>query len=264
MSGFQTQEQVPVTLLVAQPVQATAAIGSFGANHGASYGSSAVSGRAYNGVVEAAVLSTRNVQVVDVPSTAVDSTPAQVVIPPVVSPVQIEFQSQSSPVTLTANHIGGQAAAPQEYSHEEEADIVRQNIVKPVIHEVHETVTPYRRVTQEVAPVKEEIQQLLSTGHREVQQQAVNVQRAAPVQRQVQGATILALVADGNAAGLLSGARSQGASYGLVGGATQGLVGGYRAGVGAQGLVGGYRAGATQGLGTTVQRSSSYSTRSSY
>lgn len=107
---------------------------------------------------------------------------------------------------------------------------------------------------------------MLATGHREVYraQNYANTQVAAKP-------TVIALVANGASTGLLSGASrgvSTGASYGLSGG-YGGRSTGYSTGVrssptvliagnlGSAGL-GGY----STGLGGSIQRSSSYSSRS--
>ena len=105
----------------------------------------------YNqGPITAAVQSERSVQVVDVPSTGSPASPQSIVIGPSVNPLDFEFQSQSSPISVRQTHIPGQPNAPQYSSHQDEPDILKQEIVKPIVHEVTEAVQPYRKITQEV------------------------------------------------------------------------------------------------------------------
>lgn len=128
-----------------------------------------------SGPVYAAVQSTRNVQYVDGPS-AQPAQPQTIVIGPSVQPLDFEFQSQSSPVNVRQTHIPSQPGPPQESSHTEEPDVLRQTITKPLIHEVHEEITPVRRISQVVNPVQEEINQLVTRGQ-QVQQQSYNYAR---------------------------------------------------------------------------------------
>ena len=133
-----------------------------------------------SGPIQAAVQSTRSVEVVDAPSTGGVSAPQSLVIGPSVQPIDIEFQSQSSPVSVRQSHIPGQPNPPQVSRHQEEPDLLRQEIVKPVVHEVTEAIQPIRRVTQQVLPVQETVSQVLTRGQQ--QQQQVQYVQQAPVQ----------------------------------------------------------------------------------
>ncbi|OTF69232.1 hypothetical protein BLA29_007470, partial [Euroglyphus maynei] len=62
------------------------------------------------------------------------------------------------------NHLPTPPAEPQHASYEEQPDLLRQDIVKPVVQDVHETVVPFRRVTQELKPVQESVHQVLARG----------------------------------------------------------------------------------------------------
>jgi len=214
---------------------------------------------------------------VDAGSTGEAAVPASIVIGPSVQPIDIEFQSQSSPVTIHQSHIGGQASAPQVSSHTEEADILRQEIVKPVIHEVTEAIQPYRTITQEVRPVLETVNQLITRG--EQRQVAVaNVNRGASYG----GSATLGGSYGGSSLGLSSlgssyGGSSLGGSYGsglgvssgsLGGGKALGLVAiqpissvggvsGLQAGYGGSSLRGGYSSGGSS-FGTGLRSGSSF------
>lgn len=134
----------------------------------------------YTGPVQAAVLSQRSVQVVDVPSTGGIAPAQSIVIGPSIQPLDLEFQSQSSPVSVRQVHIPGQPNPPQFSSHQDEPDLLKQEIVKPIIHEVTEAIQPFRKITQEVRPVQETINQVITRGQQVQQVQNVAVQ-AAPV-----------------------------------------------------------------------------------
>ncbi|KAJ6220714.1 hypothetical protein RDWZM_006526 [Blomia tropicalis] len=136
------------------------------------------------GPINAAVQTTRSLQVVDVASTGGAAAPQSIVIGPSVQPLDIEFQSQSSPISVRQTHIPGTPNAPQHSAHEDEPDYLRQEITKPIIHEVTEVIQPHRKITQEVRPVEETVNQILTRGQQQQQVavQPVAVQAAAPVQ----------------------------------------------------------------------------------
>ena len=80
---------------------------------------------------------------------------------------------------------------------------MRQDIVKPVVQDVHETIVPFRRITQELKPVQESVHQILPRGQERgfyQQQQQVRVAQhvAAPaavaVQPVVQAAPAISAV----------------------------------------------------------------------
>lgn len=136
------------------------------------------------GPIIGAVESTRTVQVVDGPSAA-PAAPQSIVIPPSVQALDFEFQSQSSPLNVRQTHIPGRAAETQESAHEEPADVLRQKIVKPIVHEIHEAIQPIRRISQEVRPVQETVNQVLTRGQAQaapVAVQQVQVQAVRAVQ----------------------------------------------------------------------------------
>lgn len=105
-----------------------------------------------SGPIFAAVQSRRNIQFIDVPSNGGAGPRQTIVIGPSVQPLDFEFQSQSSPISVTQTHIPGRPNPPQESSHTDEPDVLRQTITKPIIHNVEETIQPVRRITQQVNP----------------------------------------------------------------------------------------------------------------
>jgi len=135
------------------------------------------------GPVVAAVETTRSAQVVDVPTSQDVITPQTLIIEPNVLPVNIEFRSQSSPVNVNQVHIPGRPAEVQSTRSEEEPDRLLHEVVKPVIQEVRETIAPFRRITQEILPVQEEINSVVARGQQErviAQPQVAVAQSVAP------------------------------------------------------------------------------------
>jgi hypothetical protein len=126
------------------------------------------------GPVVAAIETRRSSQVVDVPTSRDLITPQTLIVEPSLQPVNIEFRSSASPINVNQVYIPGRPGEVQATRSEEEPDRHLHEIVKPVIQEVRETVVPYRRVTQEILPIQEEINSILARG----QQQQVIAQPA--------------------------------------------------------------------------------------
>lgn len=164
-----TVAAAPVATLAAAPVTFAAA--------------PAVSTAAASGPITAAIQTQRTVEVVDVPSTSQGAETQTVVIGPNVQPINLEFQTQASPLTATQSHLPTAPQQTQHSSYEEQPDVLRQDIVKPVIQDVRETVVPFRRITQEVRPVQESMHQILPRGQERGYVQAsaaTSTVRAAP------------------------------------------------------------------------------------
>jgi hypothetical protein len=126
------------------------------------------------GPVVAAIETRRSSQVVDVPTSRDLITPQTLIVEPSLQPVNIEFRSSASPINVNQVYIPGRPGEVQATRSEDEPDRHLHEIVKPVIQEVRETVVPYRRVTQEILPIQEEINSILARG----QQQQVIAQPA--------------------------------------------------------------------------------------
>ena len=140
-----------------------------------------------SGPIQAAIISQRSVQIVDAPSTGGIAPPQSIIIGPSVQPLNLEFLSQSSPVSVRQVHIPGQPNPPRFSSHEDEPDLLKQEIIKPIIHEVTEAIQPLRKITQEVRPVQESINQVIARGQQQVQTVAV------PAVPQVQAVAVQAV-----------------------------------------------------------------------
>ncbi len=153
-------------------------LGGSGVSRIAGSGGMALVGRAVAtesvGPVVAAIETRRSSQVVDVPTSRDLITPQTLIVEPSLQPVNIEFRSSASPINVNQVYIPGRPGEVQATRSEEEPDRHLHEIVKPVIQEVRETVVPYRRVTQEILPIQEEINSILARG----QQQQVIAQPA--------------------------------------------------------------------------------------
>lgn len=79
-------------------------------------------------------------------------------------PLTIHFKSASSALNVVQTHQPGLAGDPQHTTSEDEPHRLVHEVTKPVIQEVREIITPYRRVIQEIKPVQEEIQTIIAKG----------------------------------------------------------------------------------------------------
>jgi len=124
-------------------------------------GISAASAHPVNAAVQTLA---RTVDYRAVPNTGEPIIPQIVDVPPSEQPVQLNFHSKSSPLIVSQHHIPGEPGQVQVTSSEDEPQRVIHTVNKPVIQEVHETIQPYRQLTQEVNPVIEQANTLISQG----------------------------------------------------------------------------------------------------
>lgn len=127
-----------------------------GAAHDAGYAG-------YGHVVPAAVLSHHNVKYYNVPSHGYVK-PTTIDVPPNYIPVNFIFRSASSLINVDQKHIGAKGDYKESYS-KDEPHVLKHTVTKPIIQEVHEIISPYRKVVQTVEPVKEEIKTLVARGY---------------------------------------------------------------------------------------------------
>jgi len=118
------------------------------------------------GPVNAAVITSRVQEVLEVPISEDVVTPQVVIIEPNLTPVTIEFRSRSSPVNIQQVHIPGPKGQTKTTRSEEQPDKVIHEVVKPVIQEVREIIQPFRKITQQILPVQEEVLSVVSKGER--------------------------------------------------------------------------------------------------
>jgi hypothetical protein len=76
----------------------------------------------------------------------------------------IKFKSASSNINVIQNHVSAEVPPVQMTSSEDEPHFLGHTVTKPVIQEVREVISPYRRVVQEIRPVVEVIKSIISKG----------------------------------------------------------------------------------------------------
>jgi len=78
-------------------------------------------------------------------------------------PLNILFRSASSNLNVQQYHEGAKGGY-QESQSEDEPHILKHTVKKPIYQEVREVISPYRKITQEIKPVQEEIQTIVARG----------------------------------------------------------------------------------------------------
>lgn len=136
--------------------------GSSSSYGGSSYGGGKVSQN--TGPVQAAVRSRHTIEYVDVDLPQDDIQPQIVDVDAGVLPLVLNFKSASSRIQVHQSHEGAEAGEIQETQSEDEPQLLRHEVTKPIIQEVREIITPYRRVVQEIRPVEEEVKTIVSRG----------------------------------------------------------------------------------------------------
>ncbi|OTF70050.1 DFP2-like protein, partial [Euroglyphus maynei] len=79
-------------------------------------------------------------------------------------PLEIHFKSASSRIKMVQEHEKSELRQEQRTQSEEEPQRLYHLVRKPIIQEVREIITPYRRIVQEIQPVLEEIHTVISHG----------------------------------------------------------------------------------------------------
>ena len=120
-------------------------------------------GGGYGGhAVPAAVISHHKVHHYDVPSVG-HIIPTTIDVPANILPVNFIFRSASSLVNVAHKHEGAKGSYKETYS-QDEPHVLKHTVTKPIIQEVKEIISPFRRIVQKVEPVREEIQTLVARG----------------------------------------------------------------------------------------------------
>ena len=145
---------LPAVAAVAQPIVQRVGLTDLPATYatGYTYGQAAVA--------PLAVQSTHQVQYRDVPSGGLIS-PISVDVPANAVPVNLVFRSASSQLNVQQAHESATGSF-HESSSEDEAHVLKHAVTKPVIQELREVITPFRRITQEVLPVQEQINTIVA------------------------------------------------------------------------------------------------------
>ncbi|OTF83105.1 hypothetical protein BLA29_003910 [Euroglyphus maynei] len=134
--------------------------------------------------------SQRNVKVIDIPSTY--SLPAETMtiqIPPSSQPLTFILKSRSSQLNLQSSHQSDPGSY-KETNSEDGLHVLVHTVTRPVLQEIREIITPYRRVTQEIKPVQETAETLVAQDKRGYNQNGQS-SPAKPKQQQQQP-TVLA------------------------------------------------------------------------
>lgn len=130
----------------------------------------------HGGVIQAAIQSRRNVQFYDVPSARDAGEPLTIEVgSSPVSQLKLRFKSASSPLAVEQDHESLPGSV-RETSSEEEPHRLIHTVSRPIYQEVHEVIKPFRRVTQEIQPVQEDIQTIVAKGDEVQGVQAGSVQ----------------------------------------------------------------------------------------
>ena len=111
-----------------------------------------------NGPVNAPVKSMYSVEYMDADIPKHDVQPLLVHVEGSMLPIILHFRSVSSPIQLHQIHVPYKSGdLIQETKSEDEPQILKHTVTKPIIQEVREIITPFRRILQEIMPVNEVI-----------------------------------------------------------------------------------------------------------
>ena len=137
--------------------------GGYSGGGGGGYGGGG-SGGGYGGQAIPVAIQTRHqVEFRNVPSYgSVSPTTVEVGASPI--PLQILFRSSSSSLNVQQSHDGA-SGSTQESSSQDEPHRLVHSVTKPIIQEVREVITPFRKITQEIQPVQEEILTIVARGN---------------------------------------------------------------------------------------------------
>lgn len=147
--------------------------------------------------ISVAVQSQHSLQVVDVPTVTSSAAGPEIHIPASSQPIELAFHSQSSPINVRQVHIPGVVPPPQHSQTEEQPEILKLTVVKPLVQEINEIVTPQRKIQQTVLPVQETVNQVVT----KAQTQNQGVQSAQITAKQVASAPQLSLFSNAVASG---------------------------------------------------------------
>ena len=104
--------------------------------------------------IELQVKSKHEIQVIPTRSHEEDHS-THVDVPGGVLPVYMSFKTQSSPLYVKQEHRSTKGSYQKSHSKDEPHRLVHQD-VKPLVQELKEVITPYRKVVQVVEPVRED------------------------------------------------------------------------------------------------------------
>ena len=116
----------------------------------------------YSNRVQAAVHSKHSIRYVNVDIPNEEREPQIIEVDANPIPIIMHFKSASSRIRVKQSHSNSGSNHVQETKSEDDATRLIHTVTKPVIQEVREIVTPYRRIIQEIQPVREEVQTIVA------------------------------------------------------------------------------------------------------
>ncbi|OTF77006.1 DFP2-like protein, partial [Euroglyphus maynei] len=119
---------------------------------------------AASGPVQAAVRSRHVIEYVDIDLPQEDVAPQIIDVDAGHLPLILNFKSASSRIQVHQTHEGSEPGEIQETESEDEPQLLRHSVTKPIIQEVREIITPFRRIVQEIRPVEEEVKTIVARG----------------------------------------------------------------------------------------------------
>lgn len=111
------------------------------------------------------VSSSQDVEIVSVPVQTQEHRTNLLTVEPSSQSVHLLFKSSSSPLSVQQQHYQAERPTVETARTEEQPHIIRHEVLKPVVQELHETIQPFRHVTQEIKPVVEKISVLVPRGN---------------------------------------------------------------------------------------------------
>src|SRR5690606_24489884 len=106
-------------------------------------------------IVPAAIISQHDVSHIPVPNIGY-IRPTTIDVPANIVPVNFIFRSASSVINVAHKHEGAQGSFRESHSRDDPHVLVHK-VEKPIIQEVHEVISPYRKITQTIEPVQEQV-----------------------------------------------------------------------------------------------------------
>lgn len=106
------------------------------------------------------MISNHHIKQYDVPSSGYIQ-PTTIDVPANYIPVNFVFRSASSLINVAQKHESAPGSFHESHSQDDAHRLVH-TVTKPIVQEVREIISPFRRVTQTVEPVREEVQTIVA------------------------------------------------------------------------------------------------------
>lgn len=132
------------------------------------------------GPIVAAVNSNHKLSMYDVPSTFSAMAPLNIEVPSSSPTVNFLMKSRSSNINVESLHEG-QAGTLKETASEDQPHINRHTVHRPIVQEVREIISPYRRIEQKINPVQEQMETIVPRGQQQIAYAAQPLSIAQPI-----------------------------------------------------------------------------------